>query len=431
MGEAQNQLIESGTPRITNPLPQRYLTPDPGVGGRIKMRPEDFLVDELPLYEPEGEGEHLYLGIEKVNVAHAELLSCLRRHFNVRDGAIGFAGMKDKVGITRQTISIHLLDDPPSVELDHRRIKVLWAHRHRNKIRLGHLAGNRFSIRIRDVNPLKAPLALRTLRHLAQTGVPNYFGAQRFGYRRNNHLIGAALLSGDWKALVANLLGIGDGHYPEYQRRRRELFDAGNYQQAADQWTAADRSERIVCNRLAAGKKPREACEAVGSTAFSFWISALQSAIFNRVLDCRLEKGTLATLIEGDLAWKHATRGIFAVTADELAGGALPSRLEALEISASGPLWGKGMMQASGESAQVERESVEAVGVAMDALINGCNSPIGTRRPLRCTLQNPSIDSGIDEHGPYIRAAFDLPRGAYATIVMREIMKSDHANVNE
>src|SRR5204862_7977679 len=60
---------------ILNPLPQRYLTGDPGIGGKIKVRPEDFLVDELPLYEPEGKGEHLYLGIQKTNVSHGELMA--------------------------------------------------------------------------------------------------------------------------------------------------------------------------------------------------------------------------------------------------------------------------------------------------------------------------------------------------------------------
>ncbi|MCI0365618.1 MAG: tRNA pseudouridine(13) synthase TruD, partial [Phycisphaerales bacterium] len=363
--------------------------------------------------------------------AHAELMSCLRRHFNVRDNAIGFAGMKDKVGITRQTVSIHVLDDPPSVELDHRRIKVLWGQRHRNKIRLGHLAGNRFSIRIRDVEPTKAPLALRTLQRLGQFGVPNYFGLQRFGYRCNNHLIGAAMLAGEWDDMVENLLGAGDGNFPEYQRQRRELFDAGDYARAAEQWTAADRSERIICSRLAAGKSPREACHAVGETALAFWISALQSAMFNRVLDRRLQEGTLATLREGDLAWKHATRGIFLVTAQEMATGELPGRLTAMEISPSGPLWGTGMMQAAGATSLVEREALQATGLTMESIIGGPHSPTGARRPLRCPLNHPELDAGIDEHGKYIRVAFDLPRGAYATIALREIMKNDHVEPDE
>lgn len=416
---------------IADPLPQRHLTDTSGVGGKIKVRPEDFLVDEIPLYDPDGKGEHLYLGIQKTNVAHGELVACLRKHFGVLERDIGFAGMKDKVGITRQTVSVHVLSDPPTTDIGHARIHVLWAARHRNKIRRGHLAGNRFSIRIREVDPLKAPIVQRTLRALEQSGVPNYFGSQRFGYRCNNHLVGAALLHGDWKRMLDHLLGTKGGSFPDYQRERRELYDAGKFEQSAGLWTAADRAERIACTALAKGRKNKDAVAKIGESGLSFWISALQSAMFNRVLDWRLEQGLLTSLIEGDLAWKHATAGIFPVTAPELASGELPARLKAMEISPSGPLWGTGMMQppppdAGGESrvADIEREALQASGIPMELMLNGRRSPEGGRRPLRTILKNPEIESGLDEHGQYIRVAFDLPRGAYATVVLREIMKA-------
>ena len=415
----------TGQIEINNPLPQRYVTDDPGIAGRIKVRPEDFLVDELPLYELEGAGEHLYLGVEKSNVAHAEMMSCLRRHFNVPETAIGFAGMKDKIGVTRQAISIHLLGEPHNLELEHQRIRILWSKRHRNKLRLGHLAGNRFSIRIRDVQPTKVPLARRTLQRLEEIGVPNYFGVQRFGYRCNNHMVGAALLRMDWSGMLAQLLGTAGPPFPEYQRQRRELFDAGRFAEAAEMWTVADRAERIACSRLAQGKSPRDACLAVGDASLSFWISALQSAIFNRVLDRRLQAGAMTTLVEGDLAWKHDSRAVFRVTSDALACPDLAARLTNFEISPSGPMWGKGMLQAEAETAIAERDALEAMGIPIGAFISDGRSPEGARRPLRCPIRNSAIEAGVDEHGSYIRIAFDLPRGTYATIVLREIMKSD------
>ena len=186
--------MSTGTMCIVNPLPQQYLTQGKGTGGVIKSQPADFVVEEIPLYEPCGEGEHLYLRIEKTNVSHGELMSCLRKHFHVKEVNIGYAGMKDKAAVTRQTVSIHLLEDPPSVEIDHERINVLWARRHTNKIRRGHLRGNRFSIRIREVDPLSITAVKRCLDQLQQTGMPNYFGVQRFGYRCNNHRLGLLLL---------------------------------------------------------------------------------------------------------------------------------------------------------------------------------------------------------------------------------------------
>jgi tRNA pseudouridine13 synthase len=412
---------------LANPLPQRYFTDEPGVGGRIKARPEDFLVDELPLYQPEDAGEHLYLGIQKTNVPHAELMSCLRRHFGVTDRDIGFAGMKDKVGVTRQMVSVHLLKDPPTVEIPHKRIQVLWATRHRNKLRLGHLAGNRFSIRIREVDPLKAPQAQRTLNRLAKEGVPNYFGSQRFGYRCNNHVMGAALLAGDWSGLLSNLLGTAGGSFPEYQRQRRELFDAGKFEQAAAMWTTADRSERIAGTARANGRKSKDACLKIGENALSFWVSALQSAVFNRVLDWRIEQGLFNQFIEGDLAFKHDSRGVFNVTAEELAKPELAQRLAAMEVSPSGPLWGRGLMTPAPGSmpAEMEKRALTVLGVTEELLTASKRSSEGARRPLRTILKNPEIDAGLDEHGQFIRVAFDLPRGAYATVVLREIMKND------
>ncbi len=415
---------------ITDPRPQRYLTDAPGVGGTIKARPDDFMVDEQPLYEPCGSGEHLYLHIEKVNVSHGEMMAVLQKHFNVDENAIGFAGMKDKHAVTRQLVSIYLPRPAPPVELAHDRIRVLWSDRHTNKLRRGHLAGNRFVIRIREVDPMQAPQALKTLRQLERAGVPNYFGFQRFGYRLNNHKLGAMYLAGQWQAALDELLGSTGSPYPEYQQPRRELYDAGQYDDAAALWTASDRTERTAINALRKTGSPRDAMLAIGRTALNFWVSALQSAIFNRVLDVRIDAGTLGVLEDGDLAWKHDSGAVFAVTAREIGSGELPPRLERLEISPSGPLWGRSMTRADGEVGQRELDALHAAGLQLSDFNTGQVTLRGARRPLRVPITDGQLDAGVDEHGPFIRLAFDLPRGAYATIALREIMKSPGAETS-
>ncbi len=408
-----------------SPLPQRYLTGEPGIGGTLKARPEDFLVDEVSLYDPSGTGEHLYLGVQKTGVSHVEMISHLRRHFDVPRRSIGFAGMKDKVAVKRQMVSIHFpLDRPMPGPVEHERIVVLWTKRHTNKIRLGHLAGNRFSIRIREVEPVRVTAIRPALAHLERVGIPNYFGSQRFGYRCNNHLLGLLLLRQDWSGMAAELLGTTGTPFPEYQLQRRTLFDEGRYREAAAMWTPADRNELTVIKALAGGRTGGPAVRAVGSAALSFWISSLQSAVFNRVLDRRLDDETLTRFIEGDLAWKHGNGAVFAVTADELSKPELTQRIEAGEVSPSGPLWGRGMTRAAGAVEAVERGALADVGLTEADLQREPARLKGARRPLRVPLHNPATDAGADEHGPYIRVAFDLPAGAYATVVLRELMKS-------
>ncbi|MHC4107991.1 MAG: tRNA pseudouridine(13) synthase TruD, partial [Planctomycetota bacterium] len=142
--------------------------------------------------------------------------------------------------------------------------------------------------------------------------------------------------------------------------------------------------------------------------------------------DRRLEDGTLLRLLEGDLAWKHDSRSVFAVTAEEVegaAGATLAERARSLQVSPSGPMWGWGMTEAGGRTREQEREALAASGVPAEVLLDPARGSKGARRPLRVALANAEVDSGLDEHGPYVRTAFDLPRGAYATVVLREIMK--------
>ncbi len=408
-----------------DPLPRQHLLPPPTLRGAIKRRPEDFLVDEIPLYEPSGEGEHLYLGIEKRGIAHAEMTDILCRHFGVQPDAIGFAGMKDKVAITRQTVSLHLLRDPPALNLPDDRVHILWARRHGNKLRRGHLAGNRFVIRIRDIDPLAVPQVHRRLIELERTGVPDYYGSQRFGYRHNNHRLAALLIQEDWTGLLDELLGSRGSWFPPYQLDRRQRYDSGDFKGALEQWSRSDRAESAALRALRQGRNPRGAVMSIGKHGLTFWVSALQSAIFNRVLDRRLEDQRLTTIVEGDLAWLHHSRRVFLVTPEDLAREDLAHRARTFEISPSGPLWGQNMTRTAGSVDEAEVEALASTGLAPELFSHPRRGLLGGRRPLRSQITHTQIDSGLDEFGPYVRVAFDLPRGVYATIVMRELVDLD------
>ncbi|HBS28574.1 MAG TPA: tRNA pseudouridine(13) synthase TruD [Phycisphaerales bacterium] len=415
------------------PFGSHYATPDlPGIGGVIKQREEDFLVDEQPRYQPVGEGEHCYLLIEKRGLSTQEVVALLARHFRVPRRAIGFAGMKDKRAITRQVFSVHTpgstIDDFPMLQND--RAAVLWADMHTNKLRLGHLRGNRFSVKVRGVRMTQVLGARIVLERLRTTGVPNFAGEQRFGVRLNNHTLGRFMLREDYSALLDELLA-PDPRFPHLNREARAHYAAGDYRAAIMAYPRGCRYECAALNALLKGPNPQKAFEAVDAAQRRFWCSAFQSAVFNRVLMERLEgrPAPLDALVEGDLAWKHDNGAVFAVDAPTLGDPRTTERLRAGEISPSGPVWGAEMTRAAGAPGDTERRLLDEGSVTPEALELFARrmgpAMSGARRPLRVPLIDPEVEGGIDEHGEYVRCAFELPPGAFATVVMREVMKND------
>lgn len=401
-----------------------------GVGGVIKQRNEDFLVEEVPLYEPSGDGEHLYLFVEKNGRTTSDVQAYLANAFRISRRQISFAGLKDKHAIARQHFSIHLplrgSEEDGLKNIDNDRIKLLWASRHGNKLRRGHLRGNRFVIYIRDVNPADVLRARRMLERLDAAGVPNFIGDQRFGFRHMNHRHGHLLLQGRWQELLDQLLGNPSEHGREASYEGRVAYEAGDYHLAIEKWPRHLRFDRPALDMLRQGKSAKDAVMTISKDQRNFMVSALQSAMFNVVLDQRLASGTFDRLLAGDIAMKHPGRAVFEVdeqiaTMENAPGG----RIEKGEVSPTGPMWGPDMMTPRGEPLEQELRVLHAFDLSPETLASQpqCNMD-GSRRPLRIFIREPDISSGVDEHGPYIRTAFELPRGSFATVVMREIMKT-------
>ena len=407
-----------------DPRPGPRASTEPGIGGRLKERAEDFIVEELPLYVPSGEGEHLYLGIQKTNMPHTEMLAVLCRHFHVAEGAIGFAGMKDRVAVTQQTVSVHLPADRQVGELRHERLAVMWAMRHGNKLRRGHLKGNRFSIRIRGVDPLAVRAVKRRMEELEARGVPDYFGEQRFGYRANSHLLGLRFARGEWKALLDELLGARGTPFPPHQLEQREMYERGNFDEAADRWGRHDPAERIALRALARGRDAERTVRAIPPHIKSFWMSALQGAVYNATLGARIADGTYASILRGDVAMHAGGSSIFAVPEDApddaLAGER--ARCAQMQISATGPVHGPSMRRAAGDALAYEHAALARVGAEESLFAPPALEAEGARRPFRIAVANWELDSGVDLHGGYVRLAFDLPKGAFATVLCRELM---------
>jgi len=218
--------VQHGGPSPHEPA---FATADlPGIGGRIGPDPADFRVDEVPAYVPTGEGEHLYVRVEKQSMTTPELVQQLARASGVEPRDIGYAGLKDKHAITSQWLSLPGRARPVAEWQLPETVRVLETSRHNNKLRTGHLNGNRFRIRLVDVQGTAE--ATETLKQaLLERGLPNYFGAQRFG--RGGENLGRALgwLRGGGKARLSSFLlklypSVAQSElFNRYLSRRREL----------------------------------------------------------------------------------------------------------------------------------------------------------------------------------------------------------------
>ena len=324
-----------------------YITADlPGTGEKIRERPEHFVVEEVPAYLPSGEGEHLYLFVEKKGLTTRDLVDRLVA-LGVPEVEIGVAGLKDKHAITRQWLSVPVRYEKAIAGLEAPgEVRVLELSRHKNKLRTGHLKGNRFSVFVKGAEP---EAAKRVMAALAERGVPNYYGPQRFGLYGKNPEKGLALIKGK-------------------STRGRPWLKR-------------------------------------------FLIGSVQSLIFNEYLAERIRRGLYDRLLRGDVAKKHDTGGEFLVEDPEREN----PRAKRLEISATGPIFGKKYFEAEAEARELEDEILSRFGLGREEF--------SARRGARRVIRVPLADWNVRPEEGGVWLDFFLPKGSYATSLLREVMK--------
>lgn len=333
----------------------------PGIGGRIRMRPEDFEVQEIPAYGPDGRtGAHLLLTLTKRNLGSEDAVAELSRQLGVPRPEIGLAGLKDTVAVTEQWVSVPFAAGPALAGFSHPDITLGPAHPHGNKLRRGHLHGNRFVLVVRDLavsgNEAEARVAAKAARLREQGGLDNIYGQQRLG------------------------------------------DDGGNL--------------RRGLAALAAGRRRGRA---------DFLLSAGQSALFNLYLYTRRARGLMRTVLAGDILKKTATGGLFECTQPEVD----QIRLDAGELGITGPMYGSKMRAPGPDtpSSALEQEILALAGISPDAFKAFGNKLEGTRRPLQLPWSAPRVSAApaVDALPPGLRLEFELPAGSYATVLLREL----------
>jgi tRNA pseudouridine13 synthase len=397
-----------------------YLTADiPPIPARIKQRDGDFVVEEVPLYLPCGDGDHAYVLIEKVGLTTRHAVLEIARALGVPPSAIGVAGQKDARGITRQAITVQGVDPARVRLLTLPRITILGVTRHRTKLRPGSLRANRFFVRLRQVPAERTGDVQSLLDVLARRGVPNYFGPQRFGMRGDTWEVGRSLLRGDFDHVVALMVGQPTEKDAVVIRRAREHAAEGRFAEAARAWPDGFRDCARLCRLLAQmGGDTQRAIFGLDHRVLGFYVSAFQAWLFNRVLAERVT--TLDRIFVGDLFFTHATGRIVRAEDREVE----QSRVTHFEVSPTGPIAGYTMEIPQGEPAAIEQRVFDEAGVSLrDLPRTGPLTCVGGRRPLRFRAEEICLDSGTDEAGEYAELRFTLPAGCYATSLLREVCK--------
>jgi tRNA pseudouridine13 synthase len=394
-----------------------------GIGGVIKRRVEDFFVEELPLHQSCGEGTNVYILIEKREISTLAALGEIAKALEIRRQDIGYAGQKDARAVARQWISVDHVKIEKLQSLDIPKVKMLEFARHDKKLKVGQLAGNRFVIRLRKLErPIReaVKIAEDVLEILGKRGVPNFFGAQRFGNRSDSHLLGLAIIKGRTEEFVDLFLGRPEeGEQPAFSEARR-LYEKGDYKGTFDKWPYSFADQRRALKTLIETKgDKRKAYNVVDKNLKKFFVSGYQSELFNQVLTARMPD--IDKLLTGDMAYKHISGAMFKVE-DEAAE---QPRCEAFEISPTGPLIGGRMAALTGKAGEIENRIIAKAQLSERDLEQLGNYVRGGRRPLRFGPRNWAVSSGTDNLGQYLELKFELDSGSYATTLLREISKND------
>ena len=322
------------------------------------------MVEEIPAYEPSGSGDHIFLWIEKRDVSGEHLLDHLSRCLKIQRDDIGMAGIKDRRAITRQFVSVPGSTASRIAGIDSENVQVLRVSQHPHKLRTGHLKANHFRILLRKPDgqpptPAEISNAEAVTQEIDRVGFPNYFGDQRFGLDRETLHLGYKLLRGETAP-------------PAIPRKRRRFL-----------------------LRLA--------------------LSSVQSDLFNQTLAARVEQQTFATVQLGDVMQVVESGGLF-VSEDPPVD---QPRLDAGEIVITGPMFGPKMRLPEHEVARLEQQILDRTKLTAAAFAEYRRLLPGTRRPL--IIHPGKISVSTSDEGLWFE--FVLPKGCYATTLLREIQK--------
>jgi tRNA pseudouridine13 synthase len=410
-----------------------YLTASRGIGGLMRQRPQDFIVDEVYADRSSPEGRYQLVRVTKTDMETHHLVRDLSRRLRISQRRISWAGTKDKRAVTTQRMSLDSVRvDAP---LTFRNAFVEPVGRSDRPITLGDLDGNNFLVTIRAVGGSESDITRSVARVLDEMrgahGVPNFFGIQRFGsIRPLNHLVGRALVEGDTERAVMTYLAKPFPDEPEDVKEVRQFIsDTYEFKEALKQMPVRLRYERAMLSHLVTC--PNDFDVALGALSMNLqklFVHALQSYLFNKMLSSRIERGfPLDEAFDGDRVWVTDEGRLRTVVAKNLQE--MNQSLAALTAIVQMPVPGYDTELSDGVIGQIERDVLAAEHLDLDAFkIESCPR-LASKGIMRNVLLPADIQLSVspdelNKHRAKVTMSFFLPKGGYATTILREVMKT-------
>ena len=412
-----------------------YVTKEEGIGGTIRNQYEDFYVEEIPDLIPTGEGPNVWIWIEKIGRTTLDVVLDIARDLHIDRKRMGFAGMKDKKARTRQWICISNMDSDEQFE----QVKALSGQiyktdflkviRGRKKLRMGQLKGNKFRILIRDIDDVEksAEIASGILKQLEVTGVPNYFGWQRFGKpRTNTHLVGEALVENDLKKAVGRYIGNPTEEEHEENQKARKAYDDEDLEKSLELMGKGMRYEKMMIRELIKDSKKGEltdksyknALHALPKPLQRMFVHAYQSFLFNAAVSKRVEMG-INKYIEGDIIINNEERIVRDKTPEEY-----QELIDTFQVNPTSPLYGTKVPFAGGKVGEMEKSILDNYGLSKEDFEVPKMPRLGSHG-LRRSMRFQVWDTSAIATDEGVLTEFSINKGSYATAVLREVMKKD------
>jgi tRNA pseudouridine13 synthase len=420
-----------------------YTANIPGIGGKLRVLPEDFTVVEKPfLPNRDDNGNYVIVEIKSKNWETNLLLKEISKKLHISRKKISFAGTKDKRALKTQYMSIKTFpEDIAKLEINDVEIKTLY--KSNKPIKIGDLIGNKFNIVIRNIDLEKSEIANRMEKIssiiLEVGGFPNFFGIQRFGIIRPiTHLVGKSIIEGDFKQAIMHYIT----HPTKYEKEaeckaRMFLQETENFREAIKIYPDHLHFEKAVLNRLIESNGDYiYALKALPHNLLTMFVYAYQSYIFNRVLSERIKRRLpLDRAIEGDIIIPLTKNGFIEgefIPVTEKNIEKINKEIAKGKACVSGLLVGFDPIFAKGEMGEIEYSIIEEEKIDIrDFVIPEIPSlsSAGSRRPLISPLKEIKWDIGkdkINKNKLSVDVEFELFKGSYATSLLREFMKSDN-----